>query len=857
MGAETSSRGSLLQSDQVFTRGANFNLGRVCAELASPLCTCRHLHLDCKIGHQGASSIARALEVNKSLVSLNLNDNEIGNEGATNIAGVLELNKSLVSLDISSNAIGSEGATIIGRALESNKSLVSLDISANNIGNEGTTSIARALELNKSLVYLNISWNSIGSKGATIIAGALELNKSLVSLDIRRNSIGSEGATTIARALELNKSLVSLDLLYNEIGNNKIGSEGATNIARALELNKSLVSLNISHNKIGSEGARSIARALELNKTLVSLDISRNDIGSEGETIITRALESNKSPVSPNLGEIQLFWFTWVIHPTLGASLLAFLQPQTSAFSCPSVGGTKYPLSWGIWLVSGGPENTLSDALFEIPIEIFDSQNRPPRTHPNAMAVATGKEYFDCNFTKSPTSSAQTRSTMPETPVEEIPQHNQQPFPDSSMTSAPVENTQTAPTSLHSPNLSLPFAQRSSAASKLGTPSQSPETLTSEIPATNPPPAATTPRPSLPSKPPTVGRKPESNGTPFQIETANSEQTCCWLESVGVDDDCLKIIRANKLRGRTLANYSVQQLCDLGLVIGDAEFIVDEVKAHLSSRCQEQSSHSSLIKSTVGAEPLFGAEMSYKCFAFVVGNESYGNRSLKNSINDAESICEFLKNKCQFEVVCHKNIRNLDVFTSNLRKFKETLLEQKIAGNKVASIFYFAGHGRQVEGHNFLLMTCDETAFEETSYGRMELKAPMFGTVIDEIKSYSDLTIGILDACRLSKEKSATASRGFGISKEPLLAKEEDFRAGCFLIYPTSPGKGTQDVCALPNRKNHGFFTGCFLEVVENAEPGTSWNDVESAIIQMVQTQSHGKQTPWVSKSSGLRFALF
>ncbi|KAH3731903.1 Protein NLRC3 [Pelomyxa schiedti] len=853
------------------------------------------LNISCNtIGSEGAISIVRALESNKSLVSLNISHNTIGSEGATNIARALESNKSLVSLDISGNTIGSEGATSIARALESNKSLVSLDISCNKIGSEGATNIARALESNKSLVSLNLSYNEIGSEGAISIARALESNKSLVSLNILCNTIGSEGATSIARALESNKSLVSLIISYN-----KIGSEGATTIARALESSKSLVTLNISGNTIGSEGAISIARALESNKSLVSLNISYNEIGSEGATSIARALKLNKSLASLGLGEIQLFWFTWVIHPTLGASLLVFLQPpQTSAFSCPTVGGTKYPLNADIWLVSGGPGNTLPDDLFEIPIEILDSHDRPLRSHPNAMALATGKEYFESNFKRSPISSAQTPSAMSATPpIEEIPQANQQPLPNSSMTSAPVENTQTAPTSLDSLNLSLPFSQRSLIGScKLDTPAKTAETLTSEIPlhnqlktspseiptpATNTPPTAPTSplnslRLSLPSKPPTTAPKPETilipqdnhqplplpnssmdsapvtntqtastslnspnfpltfdqpptackldtpaqtpgtltsaeTETPFQIQTANADQTCLWLESVGVDDDCLKIIRANKLRGRTLANCSVQKLCDLGLVFGDAEFIVEEVKMHLARSCQEQSCHSSLKSMIVGAEPLFGADMRYKCFAFVVGNQSYGERSLKNAINDADSICEFLKNKCQFEVVCHKNVPNLDVFNSNLRKFKEALIKQKRAGNKVASIFYFAGHGRQVDGHNFLLMTEDESAFTETSYDLMDVKAPMLGTVIDVMKRYSDLTIGILDACRQSNEKSALKTRGSEATTELQLTKE-DFRAGCILIYPTSPGRTTLDVCTLPNRQNHGFFTGCFLD---------------------------------------------
>ncbi|KAH3760210.1 hypothetical protein Pelo_7930 [Pelomyxa schiedti] len=418
--------------------------------------------------------------------------------------------------------------------------------------------------------------------------------------------------------------------------------------------------------------------------------------------------------------------------------------------------------------------NTLSDALFEISIEILDSQNRPLRSLPNAMALATGKEYCETNFRSSPIKSAQT-SVMPATSksIEEIPQYNQQLLPNSSMTSEPITNTQIAPT----PPLFIPTLLK---------------------------PTSVAPKPDFvattPISPTTVTTS-NSRTTPFQIQTSNTDQVCSWLQSVGVDDDCLKIIRANKLRGKTLANYSVQQLCGLGLVVGDAEIIAEEVTSHLE-RYREQSFHlnpsSPETKATCGSSTSFQSIFKENLFL-----------TLKTT--------QFLKNKCQFEVVYHKNIPTLGVFDIDLRKFKDTLIRQKRAGNKVASIFYFAGHGRQLNGHNFLLMTDDEAAFEEQSYEIMENNAPMLGAVIDGLKRYSDLTIGILDACRQSNEKHAFKSRGCEPTGELQMTKE-DFRAGCILIYPTSPGRITLDVCTLPNRQNYGFFTGCFLEVFENAD---------------------------------------
>ncbi|KAH3743570.1 caspase family protein [Pelomyxa schiedti] len=362
----------------------------------------------------------------------------------------------------------------------------------------------------------------------------------------------------------------------------------------------------------------------------------------------------------------------------------------------------------------------------------------------------------------------------------------------------------------------------------------------------------------------------------FSLSTANVDQVCLWLGSVGIDDDCLKVIRSNKLRGRTLANYTVQQLCSLGIVVGDAEIIVEEVRSHLASqqqrrpRCSVSSHRSMLIKDlqaqvetlqqqlNAGSPTLFSPELNYKCFAFVIGNESYGQSTLKNAVSDAETISLFLRTTCKFEVVCHVNISNIQDFASKLEQFKATLKEQQKARNKVASIFYFAGHGRQIKGHNFLLMTSDETAFTETNFDVIKYKAPMLGIVLDEIKKHSDLTIGILDACRESDhdDRDEFRTRGFSSTRSSSMTKE-DFPAGCIVIYPTSPGKTTLDACKLPNHKNNGFFTGCFLEVAEKAHPGTPFGDIVDDTILMVQSLSNGEQSPWLSKSVGARFALF
>ncbi|KAH3764388.1 hypothetical protein Pelo_3764 [Pelomyxa schiedti] len=160
----------------------------------------------------------------------------------------------------------------------------------------------------------------------------------------------------------------------------------------------------------------------------------------------------------------------------------------------------------------------------------------------------------------------------------------------------------------------------------------------------------------------------------FQIQTANTEQVCSWLAPLGMDDDYLKIIKAIKIRGRTLANYSAQQLC--GLVVGDAEFIVDEVKDHLA-RYQESIGASQKPRGMIEQLPrLVGVVPLYSASRLLLEMNLMERISAK-TINDSESVSEFLKKKCNFEATCHNNVPNLSEFESNLREFQKKLSKEK------------------------------------------------------------------------------------------------------------------------------------------------------------------------------------
>ncbi|KAH3762604.1 hypothetical protein Pelo_5565 [Pelomyxa schiedti] len=151
---------------------------------------------------------------------------------------------------------------------------------------------------------------------------------------------------------------------------------------------------------------------------------------------------------------------------------------------------------------------------------------------------------------------------------------------------------------------------------------------------------------------------------------------------------------------------------------------------------------------------------------------------------------------------------------------------------KVSSVFYYAGSGKEVQGHKSLMMI-DSTYAENEPRHTAQLDDFMM-----EISTSSDLSIFILDTCFVHFENRETS--------EVRLPNES------LVIYA---GENPSDHCTLPSQHNHGHFTGCFLEVVEQAKPGTSFNHIVDETMQLVKDTGH--QIPWICKSSTTRFALF
>jgi hypothetical protein len=83
--------------------------------------------------------------------------------------------------------------------------------------------------------------------------------------------------------------------------------------------------------------------------------------------------------------------------------------------------------------------------------------------------------------------------------------------------------------------------------------------------------------------------------------------------------------------------------------------------------------------------------------ALVIGNGGYPASPLKNPVNDARAMARTLR-ALGFDVLAHENLNQRDM------KLVVTEFGRRLRGSDVG-LFFFAGHGMQVAGRNFLVPT--------------------------------------------------------------------------------------------------------------------------------------------------------
>ena len=212
--------------------------------------------------------------------------------------------------------------------------------------------------------------------------------------------------------------------------------------------------------------------------------------------------------------------------------------------------------------------------------------------------------------------------------------------------------------------------------------------------------------------------------------------------------------------------------------------------------------------------------------ALVIGNSKYTHTGpLRNPANDAEAISSTLK-QLGFNVMTLTDAdqRQMD---QAIRKFGADL-----RGSNGVGLFYFAGHGMQVEGENYLLPTDINPSNEfDVTYDAVPV-----GKLLGQMEvAGNGMNVVILDACRNNPFARSFRSSSRGLAQ--VIAP-----TGSFISYATAPG----DVAA-DGEGDNGLFTEKLLQHM--ITPGLRLEEVFKRVRADVQQDSSNKQVPWDSSS--------
>ena len=181
--------------------------------------------------------------------------------------------------------------------------------------------------------------------------------------------------------------------------------------------------------------------------------------------------------------------------------------------------------------------------------------------------------------------------------------------------------------------------------------------------------------------------------------------------------------------------------------------------------------------------------------ALVVGNSDYPASPLQNPVNDAGDIASRLK-QLNFTVIQIKNATHIQM-EQGVRQFGDLLSQ-----NKGIGIFFYAGHGVQVNGRNYLI-PIDADIYDETE---VKHKALDVDFVLGKMElAGNDVNLLILDACRnnpFERRFRSMTSRGLAPMNAP---------SGTVIWYATRPGK-----VAMDGRGRNSPFTRYLLSTLQN-----------------------------------------
>ncbi|MCB1889702.1 MAG: caspase family protein [Rhodocyclaceae bacterium] len=224
--------------------------------------------------------------------------------------------------------------------------------------------------------------------------------------------------------------------------------------------------------------------------------------------------------------------------------------------------------------------------------------------------------------------------------------------------------------------------------------------------------------------------------------------------------------------------------------------------------------------------------------ALVIGNAEYRQAPLKNPVNDARAVAAALE-QLGFQVIKRENA-DLGEMLEAIRQFSI------VARRSQVRLLYYAGHGAQVEGRNYLIPVNEDISGDDD----IARKSADMSELVEQLGTMQEGTnILILDACRNNPYKTAgfkTADgrviRLRGAVPNSGLARVQAPN-GTVVAFSTAPGSIAMD----GQNYDNSLYTKHLLDHI--GTPGLPVEQLFKRVRIAVARDTNRLQIPWESSS--------
>ncbi len=211
--------------------------------------------------------------------------------------------------------------------------------------------------------------------------------------------------------------------------------------------------------------------------------------------------------------------------------------------------------------------------------------------------------------------------------------------------------------------------------------------------------------------------------------------------------------------------------------------------------------------------------------ALVIGNSDYNFQKLPNARNDAESIAATLQT-LKFDVRLV-----LDATRETFRQELETFSAETVQNNASAVLVYYAGHGVQLQGKNYLIPVDADIEGVET----LVSESLHFDDLLKKVGSSEAFKMVFLDACQNNPFHEQIDNLQAGLAPPPDVS-------GFLIGFATQPGK-----VAFDGAGNNSPYATALLSNLRT--PGKEVLSVLAKVNQNVRKETGGAQVPYVQFS--------